>query len=141
VKSAFYRRCQLCFVACDIDAFPAAEAGGRGDLMVVTMFLKGGSTRHDDDRSRVTKRGYERAHPRVRNDELCIPAQFVDTLRRQEFTPMETRGAVALVSESPYLAENVIAARFPAPIVHGNDEPIERELRTDRQQNHSTAPS
>jgi hypothetical protein len=127
---------QLRRVLGDRDVPGLGEALGRGELMVVAVLAEGGHARHDQHGLAQLEGAQDGAHPGVRDDHVRRAHPLAALGRGDEGLEVDVP---RLVLAGPDLRED-LALAAGRPGVHGLDETVERELRPDGHEDHSTDP-
>ncbi|EGE57554.1 hypothetical protein RHECNPAF_430083 [Rhizobium etli CNPAF512] len=121
----------------DIDARPVDELADGRKLMIVSVFAKGCLAGDENDRFAETFRGEHGADARVRDDHARLAKDPVEVGRVDILDPFHVLGRVRALAD---LRQNRLG-QFFGEGVDRFDEAIERQLRSDGDQNQRTAPA
>ncbi len=110
---------------------------GSRQLVVVPVLSKIGPAWHDDYRLFVAQCGQYGAHSGVRNDESRLSEKHIDFTWIQKIRKLYILWRIAAW---PNLTKNLGPDATCSPIVNGRDETIKRQLGSNSQEDHNTAP-
>lgn len=106
-------------------------------LMIIAMLAKCCPARHDQDRLVHLMRHQKSARARMGHDQVRAHARFPERLRRQKAVARHILGLGAM----PRLRNNLNLRVPPCPVIHRLHQTRKRQLRSDREKNHMTAPA